>query len=690
MVYVQASNISIEYFLLLGQFFNHQATDMNRFVFSSLFSLLWMIAFAQSPARSGNDHAVFFYVTDYQPGWGDLTETEAEVDALATELKNNYGFSTEVVVNPTKKQIEDKITEVNSLKLGAKDQLLLFFSMHGYFDKDAQRGYLVPADGKYPHDDANAWKSWFSYDDLNAYISKNKCGHVLLALDACYSGAFGTLWKGMPTKLPWEHTYGNYLDCRQKIDNVLAYHSRHFFTSGSQLQRTPARSLFASMWLEALRHGNETGLVRISDLQYYLGRIEFPKPESGTFSNHHEEGGDFAFVHKTACGGPFDNDNPEDKAAWEQANNANTLEAYNKYLTDYPNGEFHNLARASTLSLMEAEFDAWEEAKAANTAIAYDNFVLKFPNSKYKELAVHNRSQLFTQKSVSAPSKLPAPPSDLPDFVFVQGATFVMGSNDGDKDEKPTHKVSVSDFYLARHELTVDEFSKFILATDYQTDADKKGGSYFEENAAADWKLKTGINWKYDATGKLRPPYEYYHPVIHVSWNDAVAYCNWRSEQDGLQRVYAISGPNVTADWSANGYRLPTEAEWEFAARSRGKGEKWAGTSSEGSLASFANYHEGGTKDGHLFTAPVGSSKANAIGIHDMSGNVWEWCWDKYGEYPDAFQTNPRGHGTGAERVYRGGSWNGYPSFLRCVNRGSYSRGNRNTITGFRLARTVN
>ncbi|MEO0339416.1 MAG: SUMF1/EgtB/PvdO family nonheme iron enzyme, partial [Bacteroidota bacterium] len=139
---------------------------------------------------------------------------------------------------------------------------------------------------------------------------------------------------------------------------------------------------------------------------------------------------------------------------------------------------------------------------------------------------------------------------------------------------------------------------------------------------------------------------------------------------------------NVTPNWSANGYRLPTEAEWEYAARSRGKKEKWAGTSNEASLKEYANYGGSGTK-------PVKNYKPNNLGLYDMSGNVWEWCWDwhdsdYYANSKNA--SNPKGPSTGSYRVFRGGSWGSAPWGCRAANRlfnGPTLRGNR---LGFRVA----
>ncbi|MEM6965547.1 MAG: formylglycine-generating enzyme family protein [Bacteroidota bacterium] len=268
----------------------------------------------------------------------------------------------------------------------------------------------------------------------------------------------------------------------------------------------------------------------------------------------------------------------------------------------------------------------------------------------------------------------------LDKMVFVQGGTFQMGSNEGDSDEKPMHQITLSDFYLGQKEVTKGEFADFVTATKHKTTAEKVGSTYGLKDGEPG--LNDGLNWRDMGFSQSDD-----HPIIGVSWYDAVAYCNWKSEQDSLQPVYTIGEENVTANWNANGYRLPTEAEWEYAARSRGGSNIWAGTSSEDSLTAYGNYLS--EKDSYSHTAPVGSFAPNEIGLSDMSGNVWEWCWDWERTYSPSSQTNPRGEDTGTHRVIRGGSWYLSPDYLRCSLR--MAIGPTETIfdLGFRLARAA-
>jgi formylglycine-generating enzyme required for sulfatase activity len=270
------------------------------------------------------------------------------------------------------------------------------------------------------------------------------------------------------------------------------------------------------------------------------------------------------------------------------------------------------------------------------------------------------------------------PPPD--NMVFIPGGTFQMGDQFGDgfDREKPVHSVALSDFYLSRTELTNREYAEFLSVMGNQ----EQGGTEWYEIESS----RAGISGS-DRSFVPKSGQDD-HPVLEVSWYGAVAYCNWLSGEHGLTPVYRISGTTVTPNWSANGYRLPTEAEWEYAARSGGKKEKWAGTSTEGELTQFANYS--GKEDGYERTAPVGMLRANNLGLADMSGNVWEWCWDWYDSdyYGKSPSNNPKGPDTGSNRVIRGGSWNSHPVNCRAANRGSSSPTDRYYFVGFRLARS--
>jgi len=273
--------------------------------------------------------------------------------------------------------------------------------------------------------------------------------------------------------------------------------------------------------------------------------------------------------------------------------------------------------------------------------------------------------------------------SDTPEgMVLVEGGTFTMGSNNG-SDEDPPHKVTVGSYYIGKTELTLGLFEKFIKSTNYQTDADKDGWSYIWTGSVS--QKKSGVNWRCDTKGDLRNNSERNHPVIHVSWYDAVSYCNWLSEKEGLQKAYIGTGNNIKCDFNSNGYRLPTEAEWEFAAigGNQSEGYKYSGSSDIDVVAWYRS--NSGSK-----THAVGTKQPNELGIYDMSGNVWEWCWDWYGDYGSGNQNDPKGANSGSVRVVRGGAYLGFPGICRVTCRIDFrgSPDNSASTEGFRLVRT--
>ena len=296
----------------------------------------------------------------------------------------------------------------------------------------------------------------------------------------------------------------------------------------------------------------------------------------------------------------------------------------------------------------------------------------------------------------SAPVSLAQPVPHLLEMVSVPGGTFLMGDNvgDGRSDEKPVHRVTVSDFALSKYEVTVGQFRRFVAETGYRTSAERQGG----------WLVWNGAFWEHKRNASWKKPYfpqTDRDPVVMVSWFDAVQFCNWLSRREGLAPFYAVD-PEVTGDWSADGYRLPTEAEWEFAARSRGLDMEyaWGNAGPEGNVADetlkktfpawhFEIWH--GYADGHVYTAPVGSYPPNTIGLCDMSGNVWEWCADWYGSYTAEAQSDPRGPAAGVTRCLRGGGWSDEPGALRVSFRGGRLPNGRGVNSGFRpaLSRSV-
>ena len=213
---------------------------------------------------------------------------------------------------------------------------------------------------------------------------------------------------------------------------------------------------------------------------------------------------------------------------------------------------------------------------------------------------------------------------NVPGGTFTMGATSEQGSSEPDDDERPTHQVTLSSYCIGQTEVTQEL-----------------------------WQAVMGSNPSEFKGSK--------HPVEMVSWNDC---------QDFIRKLNNLTGQN---------FRLPTEAEWEYAARGENNDDtKYAGSDN---LDEVAWYNEN-----CLQTHDVATKRANSLGIYDMSGNVWEWCHDWYGDYRSSSQTNPQGPSSGSHRVHRGGSWISYARLCRVSNRGNYDPVNRISLLGLRLA----
>jgi formylglycine-generating enzyme len=291
-------------------------------------------------------------------------------------------------------------------------------------------------------------------------------------------------------------------------------------------------------------------------------------------------------------------------------------------------------------------------------------------------------------------------------FILVPAGEFLMGSEETPEslaidypnyprhrfvelqDEAPVHAVRISrSFYLGKYEVTIGQFKQFVESSGYvpESEADGTGGY--------------GYNVKYDPSQTVRQdafegrdrkyswknpgfPQADDHPVVNVTWNDAVAMAQWLSQNEKRH------------------YRLPTEAEWEYACRAGAATRYYNGNSPSG-LNRIANtfdqtvvpfwvqWKDFATEgsDNYAFTAPVGQFLPNAFGLYDMLGNVWEWVSDWYGKnyYAESPTVDPTGPQSGGVKVRRGGSWHTWPLYVRCSFRNWNTTDTRYTLVGIRL-----
>ncbi len=242
-------------------------------------------------------------------------------------------------------------------------------------------------------------------------------------------------------------------------------------------------------------------------------------------------------------------------------------------------------------------------------------------------------------------------------MVLVNGGTFEMGSSsDFFKDEIPKHEVTLNDFYISQYEISFDEYSAFC-----------------------------GI------AGYSEPYGTFGFPVTNISWERAVMMCNWLSRRDGYDKAYKIVRNEkekifyVTCNFQSNGYRLPTEAEWEYAAKGghRSKDYTFSGSNSPYLVAWFSETYQGlEHKSGELLP--------NELGIYDMSGNIAEFCWDYYYElyYKKKAVDNPKGPDVGNKRVFRGGTRRDKMINIEIPRRSFLEQNKKNFYVGFRVVRT--
>ena len=306
----------------------------------------------------------------------------------------------------------------------------------------------------------------------------------------------------------------------------------------------------------------------------------------------------------------------------------------------------------------------------------------------------------------------PCAPNDM---IFIPAGIFQMGDSfaEGNLDELPVHTVALSWFFIGKYEITNQQYCDFLNNAKQQGLIGVSDGVVYQAattypycstsiSSASSQIAYDGSTFTVRTKGSRNMSSD---PMVTVSWYGAAAYCNWRSQQEGREECYNLS--TWICDFTKKGYHLPTEAQWEYAARGglSSKRFPWADPNIAHGLANYESstdysydisptrgYHPAWNDGIYPYTSPVGSFLANGYGVHDMAGNVWEWCNDWYSTtYYDASPSaNPTGPASGSYRVLRGGSWFYGANYCCVAARDFYFPDYRFFYNGFRAVLNLN
>ncbi|OQY43753.1 MAG: hypothetical protein B6240_11770 [Desulfobacteraceae bacterium 4572_87] len=654
--------------------------------------------------RAGRDvgiykgsYALLVGVSDYTTReWPDLESIPSEISQVASALKAQ-GFHVKKVMNPTSRQMKKAFEDfIDQYGFDANNRLIFFFSGHGYTRKGGRKGYLVPADAPDPRSDEKG----FSRKALNmslvmAWCRRIEAKHALFLFDSCFSGAIFKV-KALPSHPP-------------HISDYTARPVRQFITAGSAGEEVPAQSIFTPLVLRALRGDadvDKDGYVTGTELGMYLHKkvLHYDRgqtPQYGKMKDPFYDEGDFVF-QLASSGATVSRPVPSRKTTLSVIANVTGARVLldGRLLGRTPLDE--KLVKPGTRRLrVEAEgYDAYEKRVRVDSGRAVSLYVdlsevgpvtarlyvettpedarvrilnigPKFyqgmdldPGRYHVEVskegyetdrrwvtlsAGEDETVSMRLSAVRIAALAPVPrqrkgafTNDLGmKFVYIKPGSFLMGSSSGESgrdDDEKQHRVTLTrGYYLQTTEVTQGQWKRVMGSRPWA------GKKYVRENA-----------------------------------NNAAAYISWNDCRDFIRKLNQMEGSNK--------YRLPTEAEWEYACRA-GSSTRFCFGDSDGQLGNYAWYDKNADDVGYEYAHGVGTKRPNAWGFYDMHGNVWEWCQDWFGDYPSGSVTDPTGPTSGSLRVLRGGSWYNYARDCRSAYRYRYVPENRGGNYGFRLAR---
>jgi formylglycine-generating enzyme len=691
-------------------------------------------------------YAVIIGIDRYQNLPADRQLQNAVKDALGVEevLKKRFQFD-KVITLRNEEASRDRIMRLLTRELpkemGKEDALFIFWAGHGNQEKtdDGELGYLIPYDGNGDGIYGNITMSQLRDDISKALPAK----HIFYAFDACYSGLLTT--RSVDGKTRRDLAY---------LKEVTRERVRQVLTAGGKGEEAldggpKGHSVFTGRFIEILENADD--FITANELQASIKERVYSDARARNHTQTPGFGplyglGDYVFIpRQTDRLGNLAGESAARQKELEMLRKAEAeaaeakkreqaeitkkqaeLDALDKQIADMKGRLGSGAARGDDsldqlmvladqkeeqgkrLEELRQQREAEERKRQAEIeqlkreALEKRRGQIEADLAKFKKIAAKKYAQDIKPTAwktlvASYPEASSVPQYDEKafrkalgldatgfretatgmEFVAVDGGCFQMGDTfgDGEKNEKPVHEVCISDIAMGKYDVTVGQFRQFVTATGYITEAEKESG-------CGVWN---GTEFKYDAAKNWRNPgfgQGDRHPVVCVSWNDALAFVSWLSGQGGRR------------------YRLPTEAEWEYAARSGGQKERYAGFSNVDELSRYANFCDtncefnwkaAGQNDGYKNTSPVGNYLPNVLGLYDMTGNVEQWTGDWIGVhyFEKSPKDNPQGPSTGSYRVIRGGSWSREAGFARAASRTGDSTDGRSCIRGFRLVSPV-
>lgn len=559
-----------------------------------------------------------------------------------------------------------KALEHYANKLTNDDNLLIYFAGHGTVSsKRKGKGYWIPVDGS-----KDSTSMYLSNSRIKELLEEINAHHILLISDACFSASIAF------------RNIENAKDTFESLDNRP---SRWVIASGQHdepvLDKLGANSPFALGLQKVLLDSKvvKINTQQLADRVFHFTNLQTTQAPIAKRLNG-DKGGQFVFEKRIR---------PEEY--WQEIANVNTLEGYQNFLALFPRTNFALEAKKQIEAINAKAL--WEKVLRIDTIKAYNEYLVNQPGSSYYAEALH---RLRSKEDDEAWSRIQRTgkysllhqyKTDFPngkyrtqvdqmlkaqlievettstfksdDLVMIKGGSYWRGGGTHFKRARPKHLVQLDSFMCAPFMVTFQEFDQFC-----------------------DEKQQPRIDDRGWGRGK--------RPVIHVSWYQAIHYCNWLSKEKNLAAVYIVK-PGEKVFWSkdADGFRLLTEAEWEYAARGglRSKGYPFAGGNLLNNLAWYEHNSNGKTQ-------PVGLKQPNELGLYDMSGNCYEWVYDRweyrhYKHYANEAAVNPTGPDEGPHRVVRGGAFNSDDDFCRTIYREDYHPGRGKRNIGFRIARNV-